>query len=437
MSRQTPRLHCANRLILNFAIARGRAAALVLSLALTIILTPLAWGQSFQLIHRFTNGDDGGEPRAGLTMDGAGRLYGTTTFGGAHNFGTVFRLTRAGSGWVLNTLYSFQGGTDGAYPQARVIFGPDGTLYGTTAVGGSPNCDPPENCGTVFNLQPPASACKTTLCPWTKTIIHNFVGTLGGNDGEDPLGDLTFDQAGNLYGTASEGGQYGDGMIYKLSKANGSWTESILYSFTIFQTTPMAGVTLDASGNLYGTVPLAYGYYGAVYELTPSGGGWTFQVIHNFQQSDGSTPYAGLILDSAGNLYGATTAGGANNGGTAFELSPSNGSWAFSVLYNFGGSNYYAPGPQANLAFDQSGNLYGTTYAEGANDLGSIFKLTPAAGQWTYTSLYDFSEQYVAAYPISNVIFDASGNLYGTTSDGGTPYNCGESCGVVWEISGQ
>jgi uncharacterized repeat protein (TIGR03803 family) len=410
---------------------RDVAFALALILTLTTLAAQSAQAQTFQLLHRFTDGDDGGLPLAGLTMDAAGRLYGTTHYGGAHGFGTVFQLTQAGSGWVLNTIYSFQGGTDGAYPDARAIFGPDGTLYGTTSAGGDPTCI--DSCGTVFNLQPPATACKTTLCPWRKTIIHNFVGTQGGNDGENPMGDLTFDQAGKLYGTASYGGQYNDGMVYQLSKANGSWTESILYSFTIFQTNPMSGVTLDANGNLYGTVPFAYGYHGAVYELTMSSSGWTFQVIHNLQQGDGSIPYAGLIIDSAGKLYGATTGLGANGGGTAFELTPSDGGWSFSVLYSFGGANY--GGPRANLAFDQSGNLYGTTFGDGANDLGSVFKLTPGASGWTYTSLYDFSEQYVAAYPISSVVFDTSGNLYGTTSSGGSPYNCQESCGVVWEIT--
>src|ERR1700735_2912924 len=146
------------------SILREAAFALALVLALTTIAAQSAQAQTFQLLHRFTDGNDGGTPFAGLTMDAAGRLYGTTFHGGAHGFGTVFRLTHAGSGWVLNTIYSFQGGTDGAYPDARVIFGPDGTLYGTTSAGGDPNCI--DSCGTVFNLQPPASVCKTTLCSW-------------------------------------------------------------------------------------------------------------------------------------------------------------------------------------------------------------------------------------------------------------------------------
>jgi uncharacterized repeat protein (TIGR03803 family) len=434
MSRQSSTLNraaelianSAYRRILNSAIRPRGEAVLVVIFALALVFTPSGRAQTYQMIHRFSGGDDGAAPHAGLTMDAAGRLYGTTSYGGTANHGTVFRLTRAGSGWVLNTIYDFQGGSDGANPDSRVIFGPDGTLYGTTPSGGA------HELGTVFNLQPPASVCKTTLCPWRKTIIYSFAG-FGGNDGAGPVGDLTFDQAGNLYGVAYQGGQYDDGVVYELTKANGNWTESVLYSFTIFLRNPASGVTLDANGNLYGTVPYANSI-GAVYELTRSGNRWTAQDIHDFQQSDGGIPYSGVIVDSAGNLYGGTTSYGANNGGTAYELSPSNGSWSYSVLYNFVGSCCFG-GPQANLAFDQSGNLYGTTAGDGAYNLGAIFKLTPGNGGWTYTSLYDFSDQYVAAYPGSNVVFDTSGNLYGTVAGGGAPYYCPQGCGGVWEIT--
>lgn len=409
----------------------GATAALF---ALVVVLAPFAQSQTFQLVHRFTN-VDGAYPLAGLTIDAQGRLYGTTSQGGAYGYGMVFRLTHAGSGWVENVLYSFRYGTDGGLPGSRVIFGPDGTLYGTAAYGGDPNCNPPTSCGVVFNLQPPTTACKTPLCPWRETVIHSFEGTLGGYDGELPMGDLAFDSAGNLYGTTEYGGQYDKGMVYKLTKVNGTWTESNLFSFTNMVSYPSAGVTIDANGNLYGTVTYANGYYGAIYQLTPSGSGSTMQVLHYFQLSDGAYPYAGLIFDAAGNLYGATIHYGVNHGGTAFELSPANGSWTFSVLYNFAGMDYYRTGPQANLVFDQSGNLYGTTAGDGSFLLGSVFKLTPGAGGWTYTSLYDFNDQYTAEYPVSNVVFDSAGNLYGTTSQGGGHGYCNLGCGVVWEIT--
>lgn len=415
--------------ILNVEI-RLRGMILVSSVfALAVVLTPLANCQTFQMIHQFS-GQDGEHPYAGLTMDRAGRLYGTTNSGGTSGFGTVFRLVREGSGWVLTTLYTFGGASDGGYPESRVIFGPDGTLYGTTVVGGLPDCGG-QYCGTVFNLQPPASVCKSTLCPWTKTTIYSFEGTENGFDGQNPYGELTFDGAGNIYGTTKYGGQYDDGMVYELTKTSSGWTETNLYSFTNSLGGPYSGVTLDSNGNLYGTTLYAYNYHGSVYELSPSGSGWTEQVLHRFGLSDGGFPYAGVILDSAGNLYGATSAYGTNNGGTAFELSRSNGGWSYSVLYDFAGDG----GPEANLVFDQAGNLYGTTVGDGSFNLGSIFKLTHGGSGWSYTSLHDFSDAGVAAAPVSNVVFDANGNLYGTYSVGYRPADCSYGCGGVWQIT--
>jgi uncharacterized repeat protein (TIGR03803 family) len=403
-----------------------RAPIVAVTLLLALIAVPSAQGQTFQVLHRF-GGVDGAYPDAGLTIDAQGNLYGTTARGGPYGYGIVFRLKREGSGWVQNVLYSFRGGSDGAYPLSRVIFGPNGTLYGTTGGGGD------YDLGVVFNLQPPPTACKTPLCPWIETVIHSFAGTSNGDDGSGPLGELAFDQAGNLYGTANQGGQYGYGMVYELTKTNGSWTESKLFQFINSFGYPYSGVTIDANGNLYGTVHYAYGYYGGVYELSPSGGGWTEQVIHYFQQSDGGDPYAGLILDAAGNLYGATSYYGAGMGGTAFELSRSNGGWSFLVLYSFIGSNYYDNGPHANLAFDPSGNLYGTSNANYPSHLGSVFELMPGGGGWSFAPAYIFNDPYVAANPISNVVFDGAGNLYGTTSIGGPPAEC--DCGTVWEIT--
>ena len=436
MSQQSPTLNSAIRPIFDFAIGVRGAAALAMIFALAVILTPSAQAQTLNLIHRFTN-VDGAHPYAGLTSDAQGRLYGTTAAGGTNNLGTVFRLTHVGPGWVQDVLYVFRGGTDGGVPVARVVFGPDGTLYGTTTEGGDPNCDRPTTCGVVFRLQPPPTACKTPLCPWTETVIHNFEGTLGGHDGQTPMSEVSFDSAGNIYGTTTQGGQYNYGMAYKLTRTSGGWTETNLHSFTIYEQYPYSGLTIDAQGNLYGTTAVAYPNYGEVYELSPSGGGWTEQVIHTFDEDDdGGYPYAGVILDAAGNLYGVTSSGGANNGGTAFELSPANGGWSFSLLFSFSGECCDG-GPLANLVFDSSGNLYGTTFAEGADQLGSVFELSPGAGGWTYTSLYDFSDQYTAANPMSNVVFDSSGNLYGTTLNGGAPYYCAYGCGTVWQLSGQ
>ncbi len=416
------------------ATASRPALALLTVVEIALFFTPFAQGQTYQGIHHFT-GADGDHPYAGLTIDAGGKLYGTTLEGGSE-YGTVFRLARAGSGWVLTTLYKFTGGTDGYYPAARVVFGPDGALYGTTEQGGDPNECRPTSCGTVFRLQPPPTTCKTAACPWIKTIIHNFEGTSHGFDGRVPVGDLTFDRAGNLYGVTENGGQYDDGAVYELTKSGGNWIASTLYSFTNIFGSPRSGVTIGADGNLYGTVFSAYHYYGGVYRLVSSGNGWTEQDIYKFSLTDGAYPWAGIIFDSAGNLYGATSSGGPNGGGTAFELSPMIGGWSLSTLFAFTGPCCGgAAGPVANLIFDQSGDLYGTTYADGQFQLGSIFKLASGSNGWTYASLYDFNDAGVAAYPVSNVSFDASGNLYGTTSEGGTPAFCSGGCGGVWEIT--
>jgi uncharacterized repeat protein (TIGR03803 family) len=185
-----------------------QAPALAIGLALTTVLTPPARSQTFQVIHTFT-GTDGANPYTGLTSGPAGTFYGTTFLGGSSNHGSVFKLAPSGSSWVLTPLYDFAGGSDGACPWSRVIFGPDGSLYGATTAAAFP-CSGSNGYGTVFKLRPPATACRTALCPWTQTILYAF----GGDDGYVPTGDLTFDSAGNLYGTTRNGGQDGVGTVY-------------------------------------------------------------------------------------------------------------------------------------------------------------------------------------------------------------------------------
>ncbi len=166
---------------------------------------------------------------------------------------------------------------------------------------------------------------------------------------------------------------------------------------------------------------------GSVFKLSPSGGGWTEQVIYSFQGgSDGAYPTGGLIIDQSGNLYGSTNKGGTGGGGTVFKLTPSGGGWNYSLVYSFTGNT--SCGPFAPLSMDTAGSLYGTTFCDGANNLGNIFKLTPSGGSWTYSSLHDFGGSD-GAYPYSNVTIDAAGNLYGTASGGGM------GVGVIWEIT--
>jgi len=411
-------------------ISRAATAALALAtvFALTMVFTQPAQAQTFKVIHSFTglNGD-GANPYAGLTMDKAGNFYGTTSLGGGTGNGTVFKAAKKGAGWIVTPLYTFQGPPDGASPEARVIFGPDGSLYGTTYFGGT--CG---QCGTVFSLKPFPTACVTALCGWQETVLYNFT---GGSDGMNPaLGDLIFDQAGNLYGTTTGGGAYGYGTVFELVRSQGGWTESVLYSFTGRSdgSQPFAGVIFDKAGNLYGTTAYGGDYtWGTVYELTPSGSGWTVNVLHAFQGgSDGANPFGGLIFDQSGNLYGSNWYAGQYEGGTVFKLTPSNGSWTYSVLYSFDGIGPY--GSVANLVMDGAGNLYGTTLNDGHGKYGegNVFEMTPSGGSWTYTSLYDFTGLNDGAEPICNVTFDAKGNLYGTTYYGGA-----DGYGVVWEIT--
>jgi uncharacterized repeat protein (TIGR03803 family) len=260
-------------------------------------------------------------------------------------------------------------------------------------------------------------------------MLHAF----GGSDGSGPNDDLVFDAAGNLYGTTYQGGFYNGGIAYELTPTGGGWTQNILYTFAGSLLYPGAGVTLDSAGNLYGTVEGFY--YGGVFKLTPSGSSWAEDTLYVFQGGvDGAYPHSGVIFDDKGNLYGTTPFDGASGGGTVFKLAPSNGTWAFSVLYGFTGTGSGEGGPWANLVMDRAGNLYGTTLYDGAYGLGAVFKLTPGLSGWSYTSLHDFTGPE-GANPVSNVVFDASGNLYGTTSAGGRHDVCGQGCGVVWEIT--
>jgi uncharacterized repeat protein (TIGR03803 family) len=417
---------------------RPRTAALI-SLSILVILTVVPSGQSraqtFQVIHNFSGGTDGAVPLAGLIADRAGNLYGTTNSGGTGLFceeygcGTAFRLKPAGASWVFSPLYEFQGGVnDAANPEARMVFAPNGVLYGTTDGGGLQNCG--TDCGTVFQLTPPPTFCRNALCPWDETVIYRFP---GGQDSGDPsYGPLVVDQAGNLYGSSINGGLGGYGDIFELSRTGSGWSETLIYN-RFPDGGPMSGLAADSAGNLYGSNEIPYA--GGIYQLSRSGSGWQFNQIIDLNNimNGGDGPEGALIVDGAGNLYGTTVAGGTGGGGTVFELSA--GSWNFSLLYSFEGSY----GPLESLTMDSAGNLYGTTYGNGPYNRGTIFKLSPSAGGWIYTDLHDFTGGSDGSLPISNVVIGAQGNLYGTASRGGTGTNCYQGttygCGVVWEIT--
>lgn len=398
--------------------------------ALVMFAAPAMPAQTLTVIHSFSGGAGGISPQAGVTMDAADNLYGTTYYGGTHGYGMVFELKHFGSGWLFTPLYSFAGGNDGANPWGRVVIGPDGALYGTTSQGGGSQACPnglSNSCGTVFNLRPPARTCATTLCSWTETVLYRFTGA---SDGGIPGGDLTFDQSGNIYGSAGCCGTGGGGVVYELRPSGDGWTEAVISSPS--GASLAGGVIFDRSGNLYGVGVNGEFDYGAVYELSPSGPNWTEQTLYSFSAgSDGYVPTGGLIIDPAGNLYGTTVEGGSGRGGTVFQLMPANGGWAFNLIYGLSGTGGYRfPGPWDKLGMDAAGNVYGTTFVDGAHGQGSVFKLTPSNGGWTYTSLHDFTGGSDGGNPISNIVFDANGNLYGTATVGGA-----YGQGVVFEIT--
>lgn len=414
-----------------FGIDLWATIATYLLAFLMIVLATQSHAQTFSLLHNFT-GADGAGAVSGLTMDRTGRLYGATEYGGPIGLGTVYQLARKGSGWVTSPIYTFNGNStnDGARPFSGLTVGPDGSFYGTTYEGGGACTQSNHGCGTVYNLKPAASACKTALCPWTETVIYRFT---GGGDGANPqYGNVVFDAAGNLYGTTGTGGAFGVGTVYELMPSNGGWTENVLYSFSggTDGSQPWGGVVFDKAGNLYGTTYLGgagcngFGC-GTIFELTPSGTGWTEKILYIFQgRGDGGNPFAGVVVDQLGNLYGASAFGGSGSGGAVFELTPSNGSWTFTVIYGLTGGQ----GPNCSLTLDTAGNLYGTAPQDPSGSSGSVFRLAPGSG-WTYSLLHSFS-QYEGALPLGSPILDANGNVYGTTLDGGT-----NGDGTVWEVT--
>ncbi len=411
------------------------------------VLATTTWmqAQTLTVLHTFTLGPDGGKPTAGLTPDAAGNLYGTTYSGGPLNeqcfdggCGVVFKMTHGGSGWILTPLYSFGSLPDGQGPQSRVIFGPDGALYGTTYSGGAHEC-----CGTVFKLQPPANSCGSFSCPWRETILYSFTSLA---DGAHPTAEVVFDRVGNLYGTTSEGGggpcEVGCGTVFELSpNGNGTWSKSTLHSFqggASDGASPDSALLFDSAGNLYGTTYLGGDYdcysaptCGTVFELTPSGSGWTEKVLHIFADGpDGGNP-AGLVFDSEGNLYGAASSGpGEFGAGTIFELTPNQGGgWTFTVPYTFTDSGASFPNAPT---MDAAGNIYGGSQNGGVYGPGAAYKLTRSNGGWSYATLGSFEFQGASgSLPEGTVVVDAQGNVYGACYVGPPPHNGG----TVWEIT--
>jgi uncharacterized repeat protein (TIGR03803 family) len=314
------------------------------------------------VIHTFEGNSDGREPEWGnLLVDRAGNLWDTTVYGGEGSLGlgVVYKISKTGEETIV---HRFAGGPDdGEEPQAGLIQDADGTFYGTTAAGGS---GPFGDCGTVYHLS------KSGL-----SILHSFIGT----DGCQPTGGLVMDAAGNMYGTTTTGGDAGAGTVFKITKTG---TVTTLHSFTGQPdgAMPLATLTLDKTGNIYGTTPgggdpactTADQGCGIVFEIDTNG---KEHILHSFLHSDGGLPYAGVVLDKAGNIYGSTTGFAKYNWGSLYKLDPKGN---FTKLYDFTGG---ADGgfPFSAMTLDESsGTLYGTTYLGGATGCGCgvVFKLT-------------------------------------------------------------
>ncbi len=422
------------------------AAAIVLSLILASIRA--AQAQTFTVLHTFTGSpNDGAKPFDGVVVDRAGNLYGVAYGGGIlangcyGGCGTVFKMSRHGSSWLYSTLYKFQGPPDGNYP-AGVVIGPDGSLYGATYGGGIVNqgsCVLDVNgCGTVFRVQPSPTRCANALCPWGESVLYSFTG-LNGDAGGPYNGDLLFDSSGNLYGTTEWGGAYDYGAAYKLTHGQQGWSESVIYSFDVTGNTgwgvPQTGLIMDAAGNLYGTTVWENNYaYGVTYHLQPTQSGYVGNVLYAFNNNANGYLPAALTFDPAGNILGATGGGGAYGNGTVYKMVASNG-WNLETVYTFGAGE---GGTGNRLTMDAAGNLYGTGFACG-NGNGCVFKLTPNNGSYIYTDLYDFTGGSDGQYPFGPVAIDADGNLYGTTESAGDLNDClgefGSGCGTLWEIA--
>lgn len=391
------------------SLLQGATAALAIIFAAALVTPVSAQAQTFTVLYTFTNTANGEQPDASLTQDAAGNLYGTTQYGGTKGgFGTVFTLNTAGK---EKALLSFAGTPDAEDPYAGVIRDNTGNFYGTTLYGGTQG-----GFGTVFELHSKGG----------KTILHSFAGT---PDGEDPRSVLVRDGAGNLYGTTQYGGTNGGfGTIFKLDPA-GKLT--LLHSFagTPDGEDPYAGLLRDKLGNLYGTTQYGGtgGGFGTVFKLDAAG---KLTLVHSFSGTpDGENPLAGLLRDGAGNLYGTTKYGGTGGGyGTVFKLSAKG---KLILLYSFTGTPD-GENPYARLIRDASGNLYGTTFYGGTSGYGTVFKLDPAG---KLTILHSFNSAPDGANPIGGLILDQAGNLYGTASDGGD-LSCGFSgCGTVFKIT--
>ena len=382
-------------------LSRKSPSGLGLLLAFALAFGSAEARSGFRVLYTFKGNGDGATPDAGLLMDRAGNLYGTTQGGGTNGYGTVFQLAPGGTETVL---HSFDW-NDGAYPDASLIQDKMGNLYGTTVYGGT------EGAGSIFELMPGGQ----------ESVLYSFSGN---RDGAYPASGLLADKAGNFFG--SNPGYYCDGTCGAVYRLAPDGKLGILHKFSYQNkggAIAYAVLIADAQGNLYGTAATGGGgacACGVVYVI-PRGG--KEKVLHTFAgaPNDGYWPSAGVIADAGGNLYGTTSYGGKHNMGTVFKLAPDG---TMTLPHSFAGKDGNAP--SASLISDTSGNLYGTTTDGGPKNLGVVFRLAPDG---TETVLHTFSGGNDGATPYANLIMDKKGNLYGTAESQGA-----YSEGIVFEI---
>ncbi|HZQ68488.1 MAG TPA: choice-of-anchor tandem repeat GloVer-containing protein [Terriglobales bacterium] len=384
-----------------------------------LLLSNCAAGQTLTTLYNFGSvAGDGTNPQTGVVVDGAGNLYGTAALSGnSRGAGSVFQLSPQGGGsFTENLLHLFHGTPDGDTPESRLVL-MNGTLFGTTLLGGA------NNMGTVFATIPPTQPGG----PWTTRILYSFGGM--SNDGLNPNAGLLPARPG-FYGETMNGGAAGRGTVFKLTppvNPGDPWIETTLYSFKAGGDAafPSGELAQDASGNLYGTTTLGgSNNFGAVYQLSPpvGGGWWTESVVYSFHGPDGSSPGGKLFVAKDGTLYGTTSGGGAHQAGTVFQLIPPvnpGDPWTENVLYSFTGG-FDGGGPSAGAILDAQGRIFGTTSSGGTGTLsgGVIFMLTPAGGgAWNETVLHSFGGN--DGFRPLCLLTPNKGKLFGTTSSGG------------------
>jgi uncharacterized repeat protein (TIGR03803 family) len=400
---------------------RITTVALILLAGVVLVSGPSARAQTYQIIHDFVGRIDGANPQGRLSIDRGGHLFGTA-FSGALGSGVVFKMALPGANWTFSALHTFSRNEAGD-PAGGVVIGADGSLYGTTS-----------NDGTVFNVKPTPTPPPTAFNPWKLNSLYSFAQVT-----DVPAGDVVFDAAGTIYGVTSTGGGdgcfnlEGCGTVYELSRSGNTWTQQTLYAFQGGDDgNNPRGVAFDSAGDLIGTT-LQGGANdkGTIFKLAHSGGSWTESVLYNFDCGNGGcAPMAGLTADAAGNLYGSTT-NSQFRSGTIFEFSPSSGGGTYTVLAQI--PTQYRTGPYAALTMDSAGNLYGTVAGDSVSP-GDVFEVTHGSGGWSFVSLHDFTgAPSDGANPESTATLAPNGKIYGTASSGGS---CGGTgCGVVWEIT--